>query len=302
LAYETFFPQITVADAANWTGAGKIKNERPLRPLFRALTQRIKTFACSGKEESRMSPFFTPSRKKVLFFDMNNTLVDRRQCFHSGFLEVLGEYTARWDVGEKDWTVEDALHSYKAEWSKRRKQQGKETLSSDELRYACLKKALEPYPIRVSEAFSKSFFHQVEEAEESYVSLFPDVLDTLDKLSKQYRLAIISNGKRDRLERNLEMLQLSRYIPKERLFSSEKDGPRKPHPALFERALQSLETTPQQSIMIGNSWKQDIVGATKCGLDAVWIHPASLKKISQRMLGRQKVVIIRACKQLLNIL
>lgn len=249
-----------------------------------------------------MSSWFRTGKKKALFFDMNNTLVDRRQCFHAGFIEVLGDYTARWDTEGEMLSAEDALLGYKAEWSRRRKLPGREPLTSDELRFVCLKKALEGIPIPVTETFSRSFFHQVEQAEESYVSLFPRVLETLEALSRQYRLAIISNGKRDRLEWNLSKLGLERYVPRDRLFSSERDGPRKPHPEMFQTAMQTLGIRPQEGVMIGNSWKQDIVGATESGLDAVWIHPAGVKKIAQRKLGRQQVVIIRAFHQLQTIL
>jgi HAD superfamily hydrolase (TIGR01493 family) len=250
-----------------------------------------------------MGSWFRTGRKKALFFDMNNTLVDRRQCFHAGFVEVLGDYTARWDAGgDTVGTAEEALLAYKSEWSKRRKQASRETQSSDELRYVCLRKALEPYPIKVNETFARMFFQQVEHAEESYVSLFPHVLDTLEALSASYRLAIISNGRRDRLEANLTRLGLDRHIPKERLFSSERDGPRKPHPEMFRLAMHTVGIRPQEGVMIGNSWKQDIVGATDSGLDAVWIHPAGVKKIAQRKLGKQSVVIIRAFQQLRTIL
>ncbi|MFC0216201.1 HAD family hydrolase [Paenibacillus chartarius] len=251
-----------------------------------------------------MSSWFRKGRKKALFFDMNNTLVDRRQCFHAGFIEVLSQFTARWEADSitEIGTPEDALLAYKAEWSKRRKQPVREPLSSDELRFVCLRKALEPYPLKVSEAFSRAFFQQVEMAEEGYVTLFPHVLETLEKLSGTYRLAIISNGRRDRLESNLARLGLDRFVPRERLFSSERDGPRKPHPDIFHSAMRAVGIRPQEGVMIGNSWKQDIVGAVDSGMDAVWIHPAGAKKIAQRKLGRGQVVIIRAFHQLQTIL
>ncbi|WP_331436726.1 hypothetical protein [Gordoniibacillus kamchatkensis] len=57
-----------------------------------------------------MGSWFRTGRKKALFFDMNNTLVDRRQCFHAGFVEVLGNYTARWDAeGAAPAAPEEAL-------------------------------------------------------------------------------------------------------------------------------------------------------------------------------------------------
>ncbi|MFD0698679.1 HAD family hydrolase [Paenibacillus sp. GCM10027628] len=245
-----------------------------------------------------MSPFFSPTRKKVIFFDMNNTILDRRQCFDSAFLEVMNDYTARWEPDDQNWSSQDALQSYKLEWSRHRKAPIRSPISPDELRHVCLRKALQPFPVTVNPAFTRSFFDQVEEQEDNFVALFPGVEDTLETLSKTYKLAIISNGNRKRLQSNLQKLRLTSWIDQDRLFSSEKDGPRKPHPAIFEAAMKAMGTTANHSVMVGNSWRNDIVGATSCGMDAIWIHPGNIKKISERRIGKQKVVIVRSFKQL----
>lgn len=246
-----------------------------------------------------MSPFFSPTRKKVIFFDMNNTILDRRQCFDSAFLEVMNDYTARWEPDETLFTAQDVLQSYKMEWSRHRKAPVRSPLSPDELRHICLRKALHPLPVNVSTGFTRAFFEQVEEQEDQFVALFPGVEDTLEALSRNYKLAIISNGNRRRLHSNLDKLKLTRWITEDRLFSSEKDGPRKPHPAIFERALKTMNAASSQSVMVGNSWRNDVVGAASSGLDAIWIHPGNMKKISERRIGKQKVVIIRSFKQLI---
>ncbi|NEW07672.1 HAD family hydrolase [Paenibacillus sp. SYP-B3998] len=245
-----------------------------------------------------MSPFFSPTRKKIIFFDMNNTILDRRQCFDSAFVEVMGDFTARWEPEKQAWSSHDALQSYKLEWSRHRKTPLRSPISPDELRHVCLQKALQPFPIQVSPAFTRSFFEQVEEQEDNFVALFPGVEDTLEALSHNYKLAIISNGNRKRLQNNLQKLKLTTWIKQDRLFSSEKDGPRKPHPAIFEAAMKTIGMTPGQSVMVGNSWRNDIVGATSCGMDAIWIHPGNMKKIAERRIGKQKVIIIRSFKQL----
>lgn len=246
-----------------------------------------------------MSPFFSPTRKKVIFFDMNNTILDRRQCFDSAFLEVMNDYTARWDPDETLFTAQDALQSYKMEWSRYRKAPIRSPISPDELRHICLRKALSSIPVNVNPAFTRTFFEQVEEQEDNFVALFPGVEDTLQALSHNYKLAIISNGNRRRLKNNLEKMKLTGWIDQERLFSSEKDGPRKPHPAIFERALKAMSAASNQCVMVGNSWRNDVVGAASSGMDAIWIHPGNVKKISERRIGKQKVIIIRSFKQLI---
>ena len=155
-----------------------------------------------------MSNLFSPSHKKVIFFDMNNTLVDRRHCFDSAFMETVSDYTARWEQGDVAWSAQDSLQSYKQEWSRHRNAASRASFLPQELRQLCLQKALQPYPITVNLAFSRSFFEKVEQQEDSYVSLFPGVEDTLRSLSERFKLAIISNGNRDRLKYNITKLQL----------------------------------------------------------------------------------------------
>ncbi|TCZ75290.1 HAD family hydrolase [Paenibacillus albiflavus] len=249
-----------------------------------------------------MSPSFVPNQKKVIFFDMNNTLVDRRKCFDSAFVSVLKDFTGRWSSEDTELNPQQALQNYKIEWSRHRKTTGKDFEAGDELRYNCLLKALEPYHFKVTPGFSKIFFKQIDDAEESFISLFPGVEETLRALSAKYTLAIISNGSRKRLEQNLNKLQLTRWIRDDWIFTSQQDGPRKPHPGLFETAMATTGTSPAQGLMIGNSWKNDIIGATRCGLDAIWIHPNHVKKISQRKIGKQKVVIIRSFRHLIHVL
>jgi FMN phosphatase YigB (HAD superfamily) len=248
-----------------------------------------------------MKSLFSPTQKKVIFMDMNNTLVDRRRCFDLAFIETIDDFTARWEPDDLNWTSQDALQSYKLEWSRQRKITSRNAVSQEDLRKSCLSKALSPFPVSVNTGFSRTFFDQVEKLEDHHVSLFAGVKETLDQLAERYKLAIISNGARSRLELSLTKLGLDKWISGDRLFSSSKDGIRKPQGAMFEMALRAMQVTPVQSVMVGNSWKNDVVGSTKSGLDAVWIYPAHFKKLSERRLGKQKVVIIRAFPQLTQI-
>jgi HAD superfamily hydrolase (TIGR01662 family) len=249
-----------------------------------------------------MKSLFSPAQKKVIFMDMNNTLVDRRRCFDLAFIQTMDDFTARWEPEDFTWTSQDVLQSYKLEWSRQRKMNTRSSVSQDELRKSCLSKAFHPFPVNVSAVFARNFFDQVEKLEDHHVSLYPGVKETLEALASRYQLAIISNGERSRLEANLKKLGLDQWINGKRLFSSKKDGIRKPQAIMYETALQAINVNPAQCVMVGNSWRNDVVGSTKCGLDAVWIHPAHMKKLSERMLGKQKVVIIRAFPQLAQIL
>jgi len=53
---------------------------------------------------------------------------------------------------------------------------------------------------------------------------------------------------------------------------SDEFGRRKPHPAIFERALDALEATARQALFIGDSVSDDVVGGHNAGLPVVWVN------------------------------
>jgi putative hydrolase of the HAD superfamily len=46
-------------------------------------------------------------------------------------------------------------------------------------------------------------------------------------------------------------------------------GQEKPHPAIFEAALRSLDATPEQSLYVGDVYSVDYLGATRAGMQAI---------------------------------
>ena len=46
----------------------------------------------------------------------------------------------------------------------------------------------------------------------------------------------------------------------------------KPSPVPFKLALEQLESTPENSLYVGNEFLADIVGAKSVGMSAVWVN------------------------------
>lgn len=55
--------------------------------------------------------------------------------------------------------------------------------------------------------------------------------------------------------------------------SSHDVGWRKPHPAMFERALALTDCAPQEAFMVGDRLRADVWGAKQLGIRAVWRRP-----------------------------
>lgn len=251
-----------------------------------------------------MQPSFTTHDKKAIFFDLHDTLVNKELGFREAFAEALNEFTARWDNGE--WNAGRAVERYAREWSKpvtavKGKRPKRASCNPfDQKRMDCLRKSLIGSPLPVTDSFLRVILKRVKELVPIHPRLFPDVRETLEKLHAHYQLAIVSNGSRERLEATLERSGLQPLFSNGHIFVPAARALRKPHPDLFEKALSAMSISPSEAVMVGNSWKNDIFGANRCGIDAIWIRHNN-KKTVQRKIGKNRVIFIHQCKQLLQL-
>jgi FMN phosphatase YigB (HAD superfamily) len=52
----------------------------------------------------------------------------------------------------------------------------------------------------------------------------------------------------------------------------------KPHPAVYQRILELLETTPERAVFVGDRPSNDIAGANEVGLISVLMDPPHLDR------------------------
>ena len=89
------------------------------------------------------------------------------------------------------------------------------------------------------------------------------------------RLGVVSNAFDPGwlLHRDLEQMGIAERIDFA-VFSSEV-GKRKPHPAIFERALEALDVAPDEAMFVGDRLYEDVRGANEVGMtsvQAVWFR------------------------------
>lgn len=98
--------------------------------------------------------------------------------------------------------------------------------------------------------------------------LFQHTVETLEKLkAKDYQMHIITNGFREVQHKKLRNCGIEHFFTK--VFISEEIQCTKPHREIFEHALKSTNARKTRSIMIGDSWDTDIIGALNFGMDQV---------------------------------
>jgi putative hydrolase of the HAD superfamily len=107
------------------------------------------------------------------------------------------------------------------------------------------------------------------ERDQSNVELLAGIEQALDELSRRYRLAIITNGARDAQQQKIEAVGLDRWV--ETVTIASHDTAPKPDPVPFEQTLDKLDTDPSATVHVGDSLETDIEGASRVGIDSVWI-------------------------------
>lgn len=100
---------------------------------------------------------------------------------------------------------------------------------------------------------------------------FPDVPDAMKVLHKNnIKVGIVTNAFQPMSLRDIEMKAhgILDYFPDCRLSAADV-GYLKPHPKIFEAAMQCLGTTPEETLFVGDNPVADIAGAQGAGLRAV---------------------------------
>lgn len=106
-------------------------------------------------------------------------------------------------------------------------------------------------------------------------NLFEGCHEVLIQLKLKYTLHIITNGFEEVQLIKLRSANLTQYFS--HIITSEMAGVTKPNPQIFEHALNAAKAKPDESIMIGDNFEVDCVGAEKLGIKAVFFNPHNIK-------------------------
>jgi HAD superfamily hydrolase (TIGR01549 family) len=97
--------------------------------------------------------------------------------------------------------------------------------------------------------------------------LFEDALPALEELrASALRIGLVSNGIRD-----LTAFVAHHRLDVDAIVDSRSHGRVKPHPTIFQAALELLGVVPIQAVMVGDSLEEDVEGARALGMRAILV-------------------------------
>ena len=202
---------------------------------------------------------------KWLYFDLDGTLWD---------FAANSEYTLRSimrqmlpELVPHEQAFLDLYHHYNdILWV----EYGQGKITKELLRWKRFHDALAHFGI-TDKAVAERFGERYLEMSPHQTRVVPHAFELLDYLkSKDYHIYLLTNG-------FVEIQQIktteSGLAPSfEKVFTSDEMGYKKPHKLAFDYAVKYVNARKKESLMIGDEWPTDIVGARQAGIDQVYFN------------------------------
>ena len=206
-----------------------------------------------------------------VFFDLDHTLWDFDKNSALAFQNIFSNRKIGLDLADFLKAYQPINFEY---WERYRKDE----VTKEALRYGRLKDSFDSLKYTVTDDL-------IDELAVDYVDLLPannhlldGGKDILDYLNKTYQLHIITNGFEEVQHKKLKNAGISDYFST--VTTSEEAGVKKPHPKIFETALNKSAARPENSLMIGDNYEADCTGAETCGIKSIFFdYYANREKI-----------------------
>lgn len=201
--------------------------------------------------------------KKHLFFDLDHTLWDFDKNSSFAFETIFKE---------RDFKIslDDFLKIYIPRNQHYWKLYQVNQISHEELRYFRLKDVFDALKFEVSDAIIDQISDDYINYLPEYNHLFDGAIEILDYLKPNYKLHIITNGFASVQTKKLNNSKIGHYF--DTITNSEMAGVKKPHPTIFDFALSLANALKEESLMIGDSYEADIIGAQEAGIEAIFFN------------------------------
>ena len=197
---------------------------------------------------------------KHLFFDLDHTLWDFDRNSKLTFQRIFEEEQITIPLDE---FLEVYIPVNLKYWRLYREDKIEKIL----LRYHRLKETFDSLKYTVSDDLINLISENYIRYLPNFNYLFDDAIEVLQYLENKYHLHIITNGFEEVQNLKLEKSGIHKFF--KQIITSECVGVKKPNPKVFEFALNKAGAKAHQSVMIGDSYEADIMGAMSSGMRAI---------------------------------
>ena len=199
------------------------------------------------------------SLKKVIIFDLDDTLYKEREFVEGGFKDVAKYMEERFNIKKADF--------YKLLLKVLEKQGRGHVFDS------CLKEH-NLYSKKIVDKLVKTY-----RLHKPNIKLYPSVKTLLSRFEKNYKLALITDGLKYVQQRKVKALGLEKLF--DLIIYTDAFGKKKskPSPYSFNKVLKYFNISRKQAVYIGDDPNKDFIGARKIGIKTIRILQGRFKDI-----------------------
>ncbi len=197
---------------------------------------------------------------KALLLDIDNTLYHYDTVHNAAMNEIYIFFEKTFQIKQKEF---EELYQY----AKNNNHQILENTASAHNRLLYFQKIFEqlnisplPYSYYCNELYWNTFLN--------HIQLYDGVIDVLKRYHN--KICLVTDLTADIQHKKILHLKLDAYI--NQIVTSEEAGHEKPHPFIFNLALQKLDLYVDNVCMIGDNFKKDIFGAYNLGIKSIWLN------------------------------
>ncbi|MEN9333746.1 MAG: hypothetical protein RLY35_926 [Bacteroidota bacterium] len=203
------------------------------------------------------------SKYKHIFFDLDGTLWDIHRNAELTLRQMFEQFSidpALFEAFNKAYLKHNARV-----WAMYREG----TMTKEELRTARFSRSFDDIGYAYSEDWMEQFATAFVDQCPRQPHVIPGALEILEYLKGNYIMHIITNGFKEIQGIKMDGSGLTPYFVHN--INSEDVGVRKPNPKIFEYAFHLAGTQASESLMIGDDWDADVLGAKGVGMDQVFL-------------------------------
>lgn len=205
-------------------------------------------------------------RYKNLFIDLDDTIYDFSAASREAFMETyeLLHYDRFFDSFNHYYSIYEPYnlelwHIY-----------GEGKITKEELNKRRYSYPLEVVGIKDQE-LADTFCREALGRIPTKNRLIDGAIELLEYLRPKYNMYILSNGFKELQSHKMRTAGIDKYF--DALILSEDIGVNKPNRELYEYALEKTGSKLEESIMIGDMFETDIVGAANIGMKHIYFNP-----------------------------
>ncbi len=200
-----------------------------------------------------------------IFFDVDDTLYDHLQPLFEALQQVIPQQ-------QESLSYSDVYQRFRYYSEVLVSPQNPQALPLEEMRYQRFILTLKEFEIEITEEQAKQM-QAVYIGSQYNIRPYDGVVELIHELMDQgYTVGLLTNGPAEHQWKKICALHMDQVFARDRIFISGEVGLEKPDPAIFNYVNRLTDTTPEHSFFIGDSWRNDVVGAVSAHWHMIWFN------------------------------